>query len=75
MRLTDLSHSGVFVELIVVSELSNKHGVATYFINETVFIIDAPGPVTGQCVFEWFWFTDAFKWSALDNFDQKIDSF
>ena len=55
--------------LVVVSELSDEHRVAAYFINETMFIIDAPGPVTGECVLEGFWFADAFKWRTLDIFD------
>ncbi len=59
----------------MVSELSDEHGFTAHFINETVFAINAPGPVAGECVPEWFWFTNAFMWRALDIFDQQIDAF
>ena len=41
---------GPRILLIVVSELGDEHRVVAHFINETVFIIDAPGPVAGERV-------------------------
>jgi len=36
-------------------------GYRINFVNDSVFIIDPPRPVTGQGMFKWFWFADAFK--------------
>ena len=75
MYLRSWEYRNVLFLLVVVSELGDEHRAVAHFINETVFIIDAPGPVSGECVLEWFWFTDAFKWRALNIFNQEIDAF
>jgi hypothetical protein len=38
-------------------------------IDQPVFLINAPGPTTGQLVFEWFRFASAAEGVPLDFFD------
>ena len=45
---------------IVVTKLCNVEVAIGYFINQPVFIIDSPRPITGKSVFQRFGFSCVF---------------
>ena len=58
----------------MISELRQEESFIFNFINDPVFIVDAPGPVTGKAMSERFRFSDSLEWRAFDIPDELIDS-
>jgi hypothetical protein len=58
----------------VVPELGDKQGVIRDFVNYSVFFVDPARPVSGEAVFEGFWFANTFERLSLGLFDQLVDS-
>jgi hypothetical protein len=54
--------------------LGYKKGVFGSFVNETVFIVDPAGPITGEGLFERFGFDYLFKGISSGFFDEDIDT-
>ena len=49
------------VESIMETKLSDKESVTLYLVDESVFVGDAPGPVTRQGVLERLWFANSIE--------------
>ena len=59
---------------VVVAELGDEYRFFRDFVDNAVFVVDATGPVAGQCVAQGFGFADALEGLALDFLDEGIDS-
>jgi hypothetical protein len=44
------------------------------FINESMFIVDSPGPIAGEGMFQGFRFADSFKRVVLCFVDKGVDA-
>jgi|TARA_B100000929_G_scaffold272863_1_gene244748 hypothetical protein len=53
----------------VIPLLGNQQSVIRDLVNDAVFFVDSPRPVTREAMFKGFWFADSFKWLSLDFFD------
>jgi hypothetical protein len=62
------------VKSVVIPELGDKQSVIRDLVNDSVFLVDSAGPITGETVFEGLGFTDAFKRFSLGLLDELIDS-
>ena len=62
------------VKSVVIPQLGNKQSVFRDLVNDAVFFVDSPRPVTSKAVFERLWLADSFKWLPLGLFDQLVDS-
>jgi hypothetical protein len=58
----------------MVAQLGYLNSITKYFVDDSVFIIDTAGPISGECVFQRFGLADAFKGPALDLIYQPIDT-
>jgi hypothetical protein len=59
----------------MIAQLSNKNSIFSRSVNNTVFVIDAPGPVTGKAVFKRFGFAETPERIAHDIVDQSVYTF
>ena len=58
----------------MVAQLGNMNCFIRYLINKSMFVIDAPGPISRECMFKRFRFANAFKWISLNFFNEHIDT-
>jgi hypothetical protein len=58
----------------MIAQLRYLDGIASYFVNDSMFIIDTTGPISGECVFQRLGLADAFKGAALDLFYKPVDT-
>ena len=63
-----------FLSLVMVSALNNENVVSIDFEDQSMFAIDASGPISGQIVFQWFWTSETLEWRSLNGFNQFVDS-
>ena len=59
----------------MVAELRNENGILFDFVNQTMLLINSPGPIARQGIFEGFGFSFPFVWSSADFVDKSIYSF
>jgi hypothetical protein len=57
----------------MVAASDDHDGIGFSEIDQPVFLIDAPGPVTGKISFERFGLADSDERRTLDVFDEVID--
>lgn len=57
------------VNSIVIPQLGNKQSVVRELVNDAVFFVDSPRPVTREVMFKGLWLADSFKWLSLGLFD------
>ena len=61
--------------LIVIAKLRDEHAIARRFVDQSVFVVDASGPIAGKPVFQRFGLADSLKRLPLNLFDQCVDPF
>ena len=65
--------AGWHLSSVVVAGFQDLDFVVVCSVDEPMFVVDPPGPIPGQFPFEWFWFSDASEWVALDFTDKSGD--
>ena len=74
MALTGLGLCSNVMRSVVVAKLRNKQFFRANLVHEPVFVGDSSGPIPREGVFKWFWFTNAFKWRALNILYELVDA-
>lgn len=59
--------------LIMISAGENSDFLARHLIDQSVFIVDALGPATGQLMFEWLGLADAAEGIGLRFLNEPED--
>ncbi len=59
----------------MIPQLSYKDSILSRPVNDAVLVVDAPGPVTGEAVFERFGFARAGEGISNDLMDDPVDAF
>ena len=62
------------VGLIMISGLSNQHGIVLNLVHETMLIVYSPGPISSQSVSERLGLPGSLERRACNLFDQFIDT-
>ena len=58
----------------MITELGYVNGIGGGLVNDSVFVVDAAGPVPGKGVFQGFRLSNSFKGIAFDFVDEFVDS-
>ena len=59
---------------VVISQLGNQNCIIRNFINESMLVIDSPGPVAGKSMFQRFRFANTLKRAALNFLNEGVDT-
>ena len=62
-------------ESVVVTELSEKNRILFEFVNDSMLVVNAARPVSGQTMFERFRLSYSLERGALNIQNQRIDPF
>ncbi len=58
----------------MVAQLGYLDRIGRYFVNDSMFIIDTAGPISGERVFQRLGLADSFKGAALNLMYKPVDA-
>jgi hypothetical protein len=58
----------------MVTQLGYLDLIVSNFVNDSMFVIYASGPVSRKCMLERLWLTDSLKGTSLNLFYQGINT-